>query len=140
MIFLVLGYLNKFVLIRANYSVAQALWVAIAMLGLGSVAIRRTLFSRARLEDIAVLLGVSGLLTTLQNTTLILASFAALAVVMGFINTMITNDWMHVRNAGVIAIGILLYSYPSRTSWQRVVEGIERKRIVNESTAKGSIN
>jgi hypothetical protein len=82
---------------------------------------------------------MSGLLATLQNTTLLLAVLSGAIAVMGFINTMMTNDWMHIRNAGVIAIGVLLYSYPSRTSWQRLVEGIERKGIADATSAKGNI-
>lgn len=95
------------------------------------------MFSTTRLNDIAVLRGMSGLLATLQNTTLLLALMGVAIVVMGFITTMMTNDWLHIRNAGVIAIAVLLYSYPSRASWQRVVHGIERKGIAEPLDREG---
>ncbi|MBV9956772.1 MAG: hypothetical protein JO360_00055 [Acidobacteria bacterium] len=136
---MMLGYLHKFPLIPASYSLAQALWVAIAVFGLGSIVLRRTRFAAMRLQDIAALRGMSGLLAALQNTTLLLAVLSGAVAVMGFINTMMTNDWMHIRNAGVIAIGVLLYSYPSRTAWQRLVEGIERKGLADSTSAKGNI-
>ena len=135
-----IGYLHKYPLIPSRYSVAQVLWITIAMCGLGSVVLRRTRFSAARLHDIAVLRGISGLLATLQNTTLILSLIGVAIVVMGFIVTMMSNDWIHVRNAGVIVVGVMLYSYPSRMVWQRVVQGIERKGIVESPSAKGSTN
>ena len=137
-VLMVVGYLHKFPLIPSSYSLAQALWIAIAIFGLGSIALRRTKFSTSRLQDIATLRGISGLLATLQNTTVFLALLGAAIVVMGFITTMMTNDWLHIRNAGVIAIGVMFYSYPSRTSWQRVVLGIERKGIVDTSSVKGN--
>jgi hypothetical protein len=135
---MLVGYLHKFPLVPSSYSVAQALWVAIAMFGLGSVALRRAKFSAMRLNDIAALRGMSGLLATLQNTTLLLAVLGDAIVVMGFTVTMMANDWIHIRNAGVIAIGVMLYSYPSRTAWQRVVQGIEKKGNANAASAKGS--
>ncbi len=133
-----IGYLHKFPIIPSSYSLAQGLWVAIAMFGLGSIAIRRSRLTTMRLKDIAALRGLSGLLTFLQNTTFMLTLLAAAIVIMGFTNTMMTNDWLHIRNAGVITIGVLLYSYPTRTSWQRVVEGVERDGIAGPARAKGS--
>jgi hypothetical protein len=135
LVLMVVGYLHKYPLI-----LAQALWVAIATCGLGSVALRRTKFSNTRLQDISVLRGITGLLATLQNTTLFLAFLGAAIVVMGFITTMMANDWIHIRNAGVIAIGVMLYSYPTRASWQRLVDGIERKGIAQAPSAKGNSN
>ena len=135
-----IGYFEKFPLIPASYSVAQAIWIAIALGGLGSVALRRTRFSTGRLQDIATLRGISGMLATLQNTTLVLALIGDAIVVMGFVVTMMSHDWIHVRNAGVIAIGLMLYSYPSRSAWQRVVQGIERKNLMDQPSAKESTN
>ena len=136
----VIGYLHGFTIIPLSKSLAQAFWVAIAMCGLGSVVLRRTRFAAMRLQDIAALRGITGLLSVLQNTTLLLALLGVAIVVMGFIVTMMTNDWIHIRNAGVIAIGVMLYSYPSRTAWQLVVQGIERKGLAGPSSVKGSIN
>lgn len=95
------------------------------------------MFSTMRLNNIATLRGISGLLATLQNTTLLLAVIGSAIAVMGFITTLLSNDWMHVRNAGVIAIAVLLYSYPSRTSWERVVHEIERKGIAEPLVREG---
>lgn len=109
------------------------------MCGLGSVVLRRTKFSAMRLQDVAALRGISGLLATLQNTTILLSLIGIAIAIMGFIVTMMANDWIHVRNAGVIVIGVLLYSYPSRASWQRVVQGIERKGLIDSSPVKGNM-
>lgn len=138
-VLMAIGYLHRFPRIPSKYSVAQAFWVAIAMCGLGSVVLRRTKFSAMRLQDVAALRGISGLLATLQNTTILLSLIGIAIAIMGFIVTMMANDWIHVRNAGVIVIGVLLYSYPSRASWQRVVQGIERKGLIDSSPVKGNM-
>jgi hypothetical protein len=137
---MVVGYLHMFPLIPSSYRVALALWIIIAICGLGSIALRRTMFSTSRLQDIAELRGISGVLATLQNTTLLLALLGDAIVIMGFVTTMMANDWIHIRNAGVIAIGVMFFSYPSRTSWQQVVAGIERKGIAHAASVKGNTN
>lgn len=98
-----------------------ALSIAIVLFGLGAVALRRTRFAPARLQDIASLRGVSGLLTTLQKTTLLVASLGGAIAIMGFIITMNTGDPQDMLRFGVIAAAVLLYAYPRRKAWRRVV-------------------
>jgi hypothetical protein len=51
-------------------SLIMALWIAILVFGLGRFVLRRTRFAAMRLKDIAALKGMSGLLKTLQDTTI----------------------------------------------------------------------
>ena len=103
---------------------AFALQLAMLFFGLGAVALRRTKFSAMRLQDIAGVRGLSGLLTTLQQTTVQVAFIGAAIALMGFISMMITGNAMDMLRAGVIAIAVLLYCYPRRNAWQSVVQGI----------------
>jgi hypothetical protein len=102
-------------------STVMGLWIAVLVFGLGAFVIRRTRFAAMRLKDIAALRGVSGLLKTLQGTTIQIACLAGAIALMGFVITILTGDWTNMlRAAGVSAI-VLIYCFPFRSAWQRAV-------------------
>jgi hypothetical protein len=104
---------------QQNPTLDIALRIAILMLGLGAVVLRRTRFSTMRLQDIGALQGSTGLLATLEKTTIQLALMGAAIAVLGFVDTLVTeNDYW----AGLIAVVVLLYCYPTRKSWFRTVQ------------------
>lgn len=103
-------------------TLAVALWIAVLMCGLGAVALRRTKFAAMRLQDIAALSGASGLLASLQRTTILVALLGGVIAVMGFIVATLTGEPFDMLRAGFVAIAVLLYCYPRRTAWRRVVE------------------
>src|SRR5712692_2700829 len=74
-------------------SIVMGLWIAILVFGLGALVLRRTKFAAMRLKDIAALKGVSGLLKTLQNTTIQVASIGGAIALMGFMITILRGDW-----------------------------------------------
>jgi hypothetical protein len=119
-------------LIEPDPTLKGALWIAILFCGLGSVAFRRTRFSAMRLQDIAGVRGVSGVLETLQNTTIMLACLGASIAVMGFIITLQTGQSSDMLRAGLITIAVLLYCYPRRAAWQRLVDEIERAEPIEQ--------
>ncbi len=57
--------------------------IGIVLLGLGAIALRRARFAAPRLQAVASLRGASGLLATLQHTTIIVAVIAALIALAG---------------------------------------------------------
>ena len=99
-----------------------AFLILVLMLGLGAVAWRRTKFAPARLQDIAGLYGVSGLVKTFEKTTLQLAILAAGIALIGFIATLMTGQEFYTYRASAIAILVLAYSYPTKSSWIRAIE------------------
>jgi F0F1-type ATP synthase membrane subunit c/vacuolar-type H+-ATPase subunit K len=99
-----------------------ALRITIVIFGLGAVALRRTRFSAARLQDIASLRGTTGLLSTLQQTTILVAALGEAIAVMGFVMMVMTGDRYDMLRAGVIAVAVLFYAYPRRSAWEREVE------------------
>lgn len=117
----------------------MALWITILVCGLGAFALRRTKFAAMRLQDIAALRGISGLLRTLQGTTIQLAFLGGAIALLGFIIMILTGNKYDMLRAGGVAVIVLLYCYPTRGSWERVVQGIERKGLVEPSSAKGTI-
>lgn len=99
-----------------------AFLIIVLMLGLGAVAWRRTKFAPARLQDIAGLYGVSALVKTFEKTTLQLAILAAGIAIIGFVATLMTGQEFYTYRAAAVALLVLVYSYPTRSSWNRAVQ------------------
>ena len=98
-----------------------AVRIVILILGLGAVVWRRTKFQPMRLQDIAGLAGVSGLIKTLEKTTIQIALLGASIAVIGFIATLLTGNERYSYWAGAIAVVVFIYSYPTKSSWLRTI-------------------
>jgi len=112
---------QKFLSERDNPSLHMPVLITILIFGLGAIAFRRTKFATMRLQDIAALQGASGLLISLQRTTLQVALIGAAVAVIGFVATLLTGDASYTYRAGVVAAAIMLYCYPVRSSWEQAV-------------------
>jgi hypothetical protein len=108
-------------------SLAMALWITILIFGLGSFVLRRTRLQGMRLQDIAALRGLSGLLATLQATTIQIAFIGGAIALMGFVVTIMTGNKYDMLRAGGVAVIVLLSAYPQRGAWQRLVRAIEQQ-------------
>jgi uncharacterized membrane protein YdbT with pleckstrin-like domain len=106
---------------RPNVVLDMAVRIVILILGLGAVAWRRTKFQAMRLQDIAGLTGVMGLLQALEKTTIQLALLGAAIALVGFGATLITGNERYTYWAGAIAVVVFVYCYPTRASWLRTV-------------------
>jgi hypothetical protein len=104
-----------------NPTLDMALRITILIFGLGSVVLRRTRFSAMRLQDIAALRGISGLLATLERTTIQVALLGGVVAAFGFGATVMTGNDFYSYGAGLVGIVVLLYCYPTRSSWQQAV-------------------
>ncbi|MFN2516884.1 MAG: hypothetical protein ABR556_11805 [Pyrinomonadaceae bacterium] len=113
---------KKFLEPQNNPPLDIAVRISILIFGLGAVALRRTKFATMRLQDIASLKGPTGLLITLQRTTLQVAFLGAMVAAMGFVATLITGNDFYTYGAGLVALAVLLYCYPVRTSWERALQ------------------
>jgi hypothetical protein len=102
-------------------SIIMGLWIAILVFGLGAFVLRRTKFAALRLKDIAAVKGTSALLKTLQDTTIQVASIGGAIALMGFMVTILTGDWTNMLRAAGVAGIVLIYGYPFRSGWERVV-------------------
>ena len=103
----------------ANINIAVR--IVILILGLGAVAWRRTKFQTMRLQDIAGLAGVSGLLKTLEKTTIQLALLGAAIASVGFVTTLATGNDLYTYWASAIAVVVFVYCYPFKSSWLRAL-------------------
>ena len=101
-------------------SLAMGLWIAILVFGLGAFVLRRTRFGAMRLKDIAALKGVTGLLKTLQDTTVQIACIGGAIGLMGFMLVILSGDWTYTLRAVGVSMIVLIYGYPFRGAWERV--------------------
>ncbi|HZH31224.1 MAG TPA: hypothetical protein VEY11_10715 [Pyrinomonadaceae bacterium] len=97
-----------------------ALWIVIAGLGLGAIALRRMRFGALRLQTIAEAKGGAALLATLHKTTVLVALFGLAIALVGYLLFMRSADPWDMLKAGIIAVAILLYTYPRRSAWEQV--------------------
>lgn len=104
-----------------NQSIDVAARITILILGMGSIVWRRTKFSPTRLQDIAGLAGPTGLIGTLEKTTIQVAMIAAAIVVIGFVATVLTGNEFYTYAGGLIGLVVLLISYPTKSSWTKTV-------------------
>ena len=86
-----------------------------------------------RLQLFGALGGASALLKTLEKTTLQVALIGAVLSVLGFVATLITANDFYTYGASPIALVILLYCYPTKTSWIRTIQRFAR--LVDEPKA-----
>jgi len=107
---------------RENPALDMAVRITILIFGLGSITLRRSRFSTMRLQDITALRGVSGLLSTLEKTTIQVAALGGVIAVIGFIATLMSGNDFYAYGAGLVGIVVLLYCYPTKNSWQQTVK------------------
>jgi peptidoglycan/LPS O-acetylase OafA/YrhL len=113
---------QKFLTQKSNPSLDMIVRISIVIFGLGAIALRRTKFAKMRLQDIAAIQGASGLIVTLQRTTMLVAIIGITVALIGFVSTLMTGDPWYTYQAGVVAAAVLLYGYPVRTSWEQAVK------------------
>jgi len=108
-------------------TLAIALRISIAMFAIGIIVFRRVRLQPARLRDIYGIQGMTGLLGSLQTTTVILAALCEAIALMGFGLAYYAGDLLSVRFASIIALALLaFYTYPRRPVWQRIVEYVQQ--------------
>jgi hypothetical protein len=108
-------------------SIVTGLWIAVLVFGLGAFVIRRTKFAAMRLQDVAAVQGMSGLLRTLQGTTIQIACIGGAIALMGFVIAILLGDWTNMLRAGGVSAIVLVYCFPFRSAWERVVMQLARE-------------
>jgi hypothetical protein len=110
----------------------MAVQILILALGLGSIIWRRTKFAGARLQDIAGVNGVSGLVRTLEKTTLQLAVLAAGIAIVGFVATLMTGSEFYTYRGAAVALLVLIFYYPKKSAWLGTIYRYTDKRLAPE--------
>ena len=105
-----------------NWPLDYATRLIVLFFGLGAIVWRRNRFSAMRLQDIAGVAGVSGLIKTLEKTTLQLAVLAVAIALIGFAVTLVQGNELYTYWSSAIAVVVLIYCYPTKSSWQKTVK------------------
>ena len=116
---------------KPNPPLDIAVRIVILVLGLGAVVWRRTKFQPMRLQDIVGLAGITGLLKTLEKTTVQIALLGAAIAAIGFVSTLMTGNERYSYWAGAIAIIVFIYCYPTKSSWLRALYKFTESKPVN---------
>jgi hypothetical protein len=106
---------------RPSQDLSMVVRIVGGVLAMGSIVWRRNKFSTMRLKDIGALQGATGLLRTLEKTTLQVAFLGAVIGTIGFVSTLITGNETLTYWASIIALVLLLYCYPTKNSWRKAV-------------------
>ncbi len=113
---------RKFLTLQVNASVDMAARISILIFGFGAITLRRTKFAAMRLQDIGAVQGASGLLITLQRTTVQIAIIGAAIAGIGFAATLLTGNELYTYLAAVVGAVVIIYAYPVRNAWERAVQ------------------
>ena len=106
---------------QSNPPLELGMRIMILVLGIGAVIWRRTKLATMRLQDIVGLAGPSGLLKTLEKTTLQMALLGAAIAAVGFISTLAMGSDAFTYWSGLIALIVFAYSYPRKQFWLKVL-------------------
>jgi hypothetical protein len=97
-------------------------YVAALFLALGSIAVRRTQMRRLRLEVVAGLRGIDGLINHFTKVTIISAVLAEVIGILGLVVIFFGGDQSDVIRLGVVGLVVALFAYPRRAAWQQAVD------------------
>jgi hypothetical protein len=101
--------------------------VAVIFLALGSTVLRRTQLRWLRLQAVAGLRGVEGLINHLTRTTIMSAALAEAIGLLALVISFLSGDQYYVLIFGVVGFVVAIASYPRRAAWERTVEHFASK-------------
>ena len=97
-------------------------YFAAVFLAFGSIAWRRTQMRRLRLEVVAGLRGLDGLVRHFLQTTIIAAALAEIIGLLALVVAIMGGDKGAVVRLGVVALVVELFTYPRRRAWQQAID------------------
>ena len=96
--------------------------VGVIFLALGATAVRRTQLRWLRLQAVGTLRGVEGVLKHLLRMTVIVAALAEAIGVLALLVGIFAGEQFYVLIFGLVAMVVLLSSYPRLMAWERAAE------------------
>jgi hypothetical protein len=102
----------------------STLWVAVVFIAIGSFVLRRLFFNWERLKNIALLKGFSGVLKSLQTSTIILGGIAELVTIIGLIITVFSGNSFDMLRAGAVALIVFLINFPRKSVWKKIITNL----------------
>ncbi|HEY0426440.1 MAG TPA: hypothetical protein VGC76_01415 [Pyrinomonadaceae bacterium] len=102
------------------------LWLVILFVSAATFVLRRQLFGWERLKNRTLLKGVSGLINTLQINSILLNAFAEIVLIIGFIITILSGNFVDMLRSGGIALIVFALNFPRLSIWKKIVSNLEK--------------
>lgn len=97
-------------------------YVAALFLALGSIAVRRAQMRRLKLEVVAGLRGIDGLINHFMKISIVSAVLAEVVGMLALVVVFFGGDKMDVIRLGVVGLVVALFAYPRRQAWQQAID------------------
>jgi TRAP-type C4-dicarboxylate transport system permease small subunit len=117
---LIARFISPNTTLPGSEGLTRPIFLAVIILGLVVITVRRLLMSQWMMAKLAPR-GVNALLGRLLTTTVICLAIAEFVAVMGFILYLLTGDYEYSWRLGGISLFLVLYSYPRRGEWERII-------------------
>jgi hypothetical protein len=98
----------------------QPIFVAVIVIGLAVVSIRRLLMSQVMMLKVAPG-GANAVIDRLSTTTIVCLALAELVGLLGLVFYLLTGYFEYSWRLGVISLLLIVYSFPRRGEWERII-------------------
>jgi ABC-type Mn2+/Zn2+ transport system permease subunit len=112
--------------------------IAAGLLAFASIAYRRAQFGRLRLEVIATLRGIEGLIKHFVQTTIISVAIAEVIGLLGLLIMFFGGTERDVLILGIVGIALVFSNYPRREAWLKTAQYFESNLYKEETETKSA--
>lgn len=110
--------------------------IAAGLLAFASIAYRRAQFGRVRLEVIATLRGIEGLIKHFAQTTLIAVAIAEVIGLLALVMVFFGATTRDVLIVGIVGLAVVFSNYPRREPWLKTAKYFDANLYADESETK----
>jgi hypothetical protein len=112
--------------------------IAAGLLAFASIAYRRAQFGRLRLEVIATLRGIEGLIKHFVQTTIISVAIAEIIGLLGLLIMFFGGTERDVLILGIVGIALVFSNYPRREAWLKTAQYFGSNLYKDETETKSA--
>jgi hypothetical protein len=107
--------------------------IATGLLAFASIAYRRAQFGRIRLEVIATLRGIEGLIKHFAQTTIISVAIAEIIGLLGLVMVFFGGTARDVMVVGLVGLAVVFTNYPRREPWLKTAKYFDSNLYADET-------
>jgi hypothetical protein len=103
----------------------MSLRIGVIFIAITTFVLRRVLFRWDRLKNVAILKGVTGLLSSLQANAIILGTFAEIIAIIGFLIAALGGVRTEMFTFGAVCLILFLINFPRKRIWLQIVGNLQ---------------
>jgi hypothetical protein len=107
--------------------------IAAGLLAFASIAYRRAQFGTVRLEVIATLRGIEGLIKHFAQTTIIAVAIAEIIGILGLVIVFFGGTTRDVLIIGLVGLAVIFTNYPRLDPWLKTAKYFDSNLYANET-------